>query len=107
MGKRKSSKPPPKKQRPKLDIAFNCPFCNSNKSVTATLDYDAEVGTHGLRFSAASALRRVLTAAGRSQIGSVVCNTCNERFSAKINKLSEAVDVYSEWIDACEAENNL
>ena len=40
------------------------------------------------------------------QIGSVVCNTCNERFSAKINKLSEAVDVYSEWIDACEAENN-
>ena len=45
MGKRKSSKPPPKKQRPKLDVAFNCPFCNSNKSVTATLDYDAEVRT--------------------------------------------------------------
>lgn len=44
MGKRKSSKPPPKKQRPKLDVAFNCPFCNSSKSVTATLDYDAEVG---------------------------------------------------------------
>ena len=43
MGKRKSSKPPPKKKRPKLDVAFNCPFCNSNKSVTATLDYDAEV----------------------------------------------------------------
>ena len=43
MGKRKSSKPPPKKQRPKLDVAFNCPFCNSSKSVTATLDYDAEV----------------------------------------------------------------
>ncbi|KAK9843947.1 hypothetical protein WJX81_000188 [Elliptochloris bilobata] len=82
MGKRKSSKPPPKTQRPKLDIAFNCPFCNSNKSVTATLDYDAGVG-------------------------SVVCNTCNERFSAKIHKLSEAVDVYSEWIDACEAENTL
>ena len=39
-------------------------------------------------------------------MGSVVCNTCNERFSAKIHKLSEAVDVYSEWIDACEVENN-
>ena len=35
-----------------------------------------------------------------------MCNTCNERFSANIHKLSEAVDVYSEWIDACEAENN-
>ena len=49
------------------------------------------------------------SAAGSSeaaQVGSVVCNTCNERFSAKIHKLSEAVDVYSEWIDACEVENN-
>jgi transcription elongation factor Elf1 len=45
MGKRKSSKPPPKKQRPKLDVAFNCPFCNSNKSVTALMDWDSEVIT--------------------------------------------------------------
>jgi transcription elongation factor Elf1 len=43
MGKRKSSKPPPKKVRPKLDVSFNCPFCNSNKSVTATMDWDGEV----------------------------------------------------------------
>lgn len=43
MGKRKSSKPPPKKQRPKLDVAFNCPFCNSNKSVSAIMDWDSEV----------------------------------------------------------------
>ena len=39
------------------------------------------------------------------QIGSVSCNICGERFSTKIHKLSEAIDVYSEWIDACEAEN--
>ena len=39
------------------------------------------------------------------QVGSVSCNICGERFSTKINKLSEAIDVYSEWIDACEAEN--
>ena len=40
-----------------------------------------------------------------TQIGSVSCNICGERFSTKIHKLSEAIDVYSEWIDACEAEN--
>ena len=33
------------------------------------------------------------------------CNICGERFSTNIHKLSEAIDVYSEWIDACEAEN--
>ena len=43
MGKRKSSKPPPKKQRPKLDVSFSCPFCNSDKSVTATMDWNNEV----------------------------------------------------------------
>ncbi|BDA43251.1 probable transcription elongation factor 1 homolog [Coccomyxa sp. Obi] len=80
MGKRKSSKPPPKKQRPKLDVAFNCPFCNSNKSVSAIMDWDSEVG-------------------------SVSCNICGERFNTKIHKLSEAIDVYSEWIDECEAAN--
>ena len=54
-----------------------------------------------------SVLRLLLLSLWRlSQVGSVVCNTCNERFSAKIHKLSEAVDVYSEWIDACEVENN-
>ena len=38
MGKRKSSKPPPKKVRPKLDKAFNCPFCNSAKSAAVSMD---------------------------------------------------------------------
>lgn len=80
MGKRKSAKPPPKKQRPKLDTAFNCPFCNSNKTVTAALDQERSVGT-------------------------VKCRECDEEFSCHIHPLSEAIDVYSEWIDACEAEN--
>jgi hypothetical protein len=34
MGKRKSAaKPPPKAAAPKLDTQFNCPFCNSTKTV--------------------------------------------------------------------------
>ena len=80
MGKRKSSKPPPKKQKPKLDATFNCPFCNSMKTVTATLDME-------------------------NQSGAVSCNVCNSSYRCDIAPLDEAIDVYSQWIDACEACN--
>jgi len=80
MGKRKSSKPPPKKVKPKLDKAFNCPFCNSAKSVTATMDWEVAQGT-------------------------VNCTICHVSFTTQIDKLSEEIDVYSEWIDSCEAAN--
>lgn len=80
MGKRKSSKPPPKKVRPKLDKAFNCPFCNSAKSVAATMDWEVAQGT-------------------------VSCTVCHVSYTAKIGKLSEEIDVYSEWIDQCEEAN--
>ena len=45
MGKRKSSKPPPKKQKPKLEKFFSCPFCNSDKTVSATFDWERQIGT--------------------------------------------------------------
>mmetsp|Transcript_4213 Transcript_4213/g.12170 ORF Transcript_4213/g.12170 Transcript_4213/m.12170 type:complete len:89 (+) Transcript_4213:238-504(+) len=80
MGKRKSSKPPPKKQKPKLATTFSCPFCNSDGSVSCNFDRDREVGT-------------------------VACNVCQSSYTTRITKISEAVDVYSDWIDACEAEN--
>ncbi len=80
MGKRKSSKPPPKKKRPTLDSTFNCPFCNSSKSVSAQLDQDRGVGT-------------------------VTCSVCGANYTSKINSLSEAIDVYSDWLDKCEEEN--
>lgn len=80
MGKRKSSKPPPKKQKPKLSRTFNCPFCNSDKTVVATLDFDE----------------------GK---GKVECTVCRESYNATVNKLTEAIDIYSEWIDACEDAN--
>ena len=38
-------------------------------------------------------------------VGEVKCVLCGEHWSTKINALSEPIDVYSEWIDACEAEN--
>ena len=81
MGKRKSSKKPAgKKARPKLETAFNCPFCNSSSTVTATLDRD-------------------------TKHGGVSCSVCGASFETAINPLTEAVDVYSAWIDECEEAN--
>lgn len=80
MGKRKSSKPPPKKVRPKLDTTFNCPFCNSAKSVTCKLDWERDIGT-------------------------VDCSVCKANYTTPVTHLTEPIDVYSDWIDACEEEN--
>ncbi|KIY99418.1 Transcription elongation factor 1 [Monoraphidium neglectum] len=81
MGKRKSSaKPPPKAPAPKLDTSFNCPFCNSTKTVQCTMDWERQEGT-------------------------VECVHCKESFSSKINHLSEPIDIYSDWLDACESAN--
>ncbi|KYQ91094.1 elongation factor 1 [Tieghemostelium lacteum] len=78
MGKRKSSKPPPKKAVPKLAKQFDCPFCDHTQTVECTLD--------------------------KGQ-GVALCRTCNASFTTTIHELSDAVDVYSDWIDACEAAN--
>ena len=80
MGKRKSSKPPPKKVAPKVDTTFTCPFCNHDKSVFARLDHVAEKGL-------------------------VECGTCGQKYTCNITHLSEPIDEYSDWIDACERIN--
>ncbi|MFT7797798.1 transcription elongation factor 1 homolog [Arapaima gigas] len=37
--------------------------------------------------------------------GIISCTVCLEEFQTPITYLSEPVDVYSDWIDACEAAN--
>ncbi|GIX71275.1 hypothetical protein CEXT_121841, partial [Caerostris extrusa] len=37
--------------------------------------------------------------------GRITCRVCLEDFQTAINYLSEPVDVYSDWIDACETAN--
>ncbi|CAI9739790.1 Hypothetical predicted protein [Octopus vulgaris] len=37
--------------------------------------------------------------------GIISCSVCLEDFQTSINYLSEPVDVYSDWIDACESAN--
>uniref|UniRef100_A0A914DFA0 Transcription elongation factor 1 homolog n=1 Tax=Acrobeloides nanus TaxID=290746 RepID=A0A914DFA0_9BILA len=38
-------------------------------------------------------------------VGFISCRVCLEDFQTNINYLSEAIDVYSDWIDACESAN--
>ncbi|KAF8471920.1 transcription elongation factor Elf1 like-domain-containing protein [Kalaharituber pfeilii] len=79
MGKRKkSSKPQGPKKREPLATTFSCLFCNHEKSITCKLDKKASVGT-------------------------LFCKVCAQTFQTDINSLSAPVDVYSDWIDACDA----
>ncbi|VVC99785.1 transcription elongation factor 1 homolog [Leptidea sinapis] len=82
MGRRKSNrKPPPKRKAIEpLDEQFNCPFCNHEKS--------CEVRIVRGKFSAR-----------------VECRVCLEFFQTTTNVLSEPIDVYNEWVDACENAN--
>ncbi|KIW75503.1 hypothetical protein Z517_10244 [Fonsecaea pedrosoi CBS 271.37] len=79
MGKRKksSSKPQGPKKREPLASTFTCLFCNHEKAIQVKLDKKAGVGN-------------------------LHCKVCGQRFQTGINYLSAAVDVYSDWIDACE-----
>jgi transcription elongation factor Elf1 len=36
-------------------------------------------------------------------LGHLSCKVCGQRFQTGINYLSAAVDVYSDWVDACDA----
>ncbi|KAI0547288.1 transcription elongation factor Elf1 like-domain-containing protein [Xylaria curta] len=80
MGKRKKSsrKPQGPKKREGLAKEFTCLFCNHEKSVHVKLDKKAGVGN-------------------------LSCAVCGQQFQCGINTLSEAIDVYSDWVDAADA----
>ncbi|GAA5991964.1 hypothetical protein JCM11641_002026 [Rhodosporidiobolus odoratus] len=80
MGKRKSSKKPQSRVKLVLDKSFRCVFCAHQGSVTCKMDT-------------------------KNHVGRLDCKDCNQTFTMDINHLSEPVDVYSAWIDACEAAN--
>merc|ERR1711934_994636 len=82
MGRRKSKRKPPPKNRATepLDTLFNCPFCNHEKSCEVKMEKTKNTGN-------------------------IRCMVCMEDFQATINFLSEPIDVYNEWIDACEEAN--
>ncbi|XP_014271581.1 transcription elongation factor 1 homolog isoform X1 [Halyomorpha halys] len=82
MGRRKSNRKPPPKRKAivPLDTQFDCPFCNHEKSCEVTMD-------------------RVRSSAR------IVCRICLEDFQTITNFLSEPIDIYNDWIDACEKAN--
>ncbi|RWQ99612.1 transcription elongation factor 1, partial [Paecilomyces variotii] len=61
-----------------LPTTFSCLFCNHENSVIVKLD--KKLG-----------------------LGNLSCKVCGQRFQTGINYLSAAVDVYSDWVDACDA----
>lgn len=76
------------KKRQTLDTTFSCLFCNHENCVSVEL-------------------RK------KEGIGALRCKTCGQHFETNINcmflptsanlDLSAPIDVYSDWIDACDA----
>ena len=103
MGRRRAkAKKIVKKVKPVMMTEFKCPFCNHDGAVECKLDYEKEAGSleRGRRVVSAPAARaRDRRARARR------CRVCGAEYSASINYLSEPVDVFSEWIDHCEAED--
>nr|VZI15768.1 unnamed protein product [Spirometra erinaceieuropaei] len=83
MGRRRSSRKPPPKQKiiEPLPKQFNCPFCNHERSCEVEMNRDR--GT-----------------------GYVQCRICLEDYQCPVNYLSQEIDVYNDWIDECEIANS-
>ncbi|KAI4739350.1 Elf1-domain-containing protein [Aureobasidium sp. EXF-12298] len=78
-GKRKSaSKPEGKKKRELLSTTFQCLFCNHENSVSVKIDKKASTGE-------------------------LTCKVCGQTFQTVTNYLSAPIDVYSDWVDACDS----
>ncbi|CDK28436.1 unnamed protein product [Kuraishia capsulata CBS 1993] len=39
----------------------------------------------------------------KAGVGLLHCKICGQNFQTPINSLSQPVDIYSDWVDACEA----
>ncbi|XP_047122331.1 transcription elongation factor 1 homolog [Hydra vulgaris] len=82
MGRRRAKRKAPQKKKilGTLENQFNCPFCNHEKSCDVKMDKQRNVGH-------------------------ISCRVCLEDFQTPITYLSEPVDVFGDWIDACEEAN--
>lgn len=77
-GKRKSAKRVVVKRKATVSKVFKCPFCSHDASCEVKLDRSVDTG-------------------------SISCRVCGESFQMRINHLTEPVDVFCEWVDACDA----
>ncbi|XP_017883929.1 transcription elongation factor 1 homolog [Ceratina calcarata] len=82
MGRRKSKRQAPQRKRAiePMETQFACPFCNHEKSCEVKMDKSRNTAR-------------------------IYCRVCLEDYQTTINGLSEPIDVYNDWIDACDAIN--
>eukprot|EP00814_Leptocylindrus_danicus_P022726 CAMPEP_0116034648 /NCGR_PEP_ID=MMETSP0321-20121206/19755_1 /TAXON_ID=163516 /ORGANISM="Leptocylindrus danicus var. danicus, Strain B650" /LENGTH=156 /DNA_ID=CAMNT_0003511045 /DNA_START=454 /DNA_END=924 /DNA_ORIENTATION=+ len=66
------------KKRPTLAKRFKCPFCANDDVVECKMDT-------------------------KGGIGSLACRLCGASYQMPIHHLHEPIDVFSEWLDDCEA----
>mmetsp|Transcript_10173 Transcript_10173/g.27899 ORF Transcript_10173/g.27899 Transcript_10173/m.27899 type:complete len:171 (-) Transcript_10173:673-1185(-) len=78
MGRRAKKAPVQTKKRATLAKRFKCPFCSNENAVECKMDFKA--GT-----------------------GALSCRLCGASYQMPIHHLHEPVDVFSEWLDDCEA----
>ena len=64
----------------KVAKIFDCPFCNDTKVVEVKFHKD-------------------------KGIAEIRCRMCHASFQTRYHRLTEAIDVYCDWIDAAEQEN--
>jgi transcription elongation factor Elf1 len=65
----------------KLAKRFKCPFCANDDTVECKMDF-------------------------KINIGSLHCRLCGASYQMSIHHLHEPIDVFSEWLDDCEAAAN-
>mmetsp|Transcript_16664 Transcript_16664/g.16094 ORF Transcript_16664/g.16094 Transcript_16664/m.16094 type:complete len:163 (-) Transcript_16664:593-1081(-) len=78
MGRRAKKAPVQTKKRQSLARRFKCPFCANENAVECKMD-------------------------NRAGVGSLACRLCGASYQMPIHHLHEPVDVFSEWLDDCEA----
>lgn len=81
MGRRAKKAPVQTKKRTTLDRKFKCPFCANVEAVECKMD-------------------------NRQGVGSLACRLCAASYQMPIHHLHEPIDVFSEWLDDCEAAAN-
>ena len=91
-------------QKEPLPINFPCLFCNHEKSVSIKLDKKAGIGDLICKVCAQDfqAPINCKFQAEHTDVTSIFVFS-NRRLTASVTDLSAAVDVYSDWIDACDA----
>lgn len=78
MGRRAKKAPVQTKKRVVLSKRFKCPFCANDNAVECKMEH-------------------------RKGTGTLTCRICDASFQMPIHHLHEPIDVFSEWLDACEA----